>query len=163
MGTITDSGLLTPAQTQQIIAEMIEPTLDGCIEDGFPFRGILFLGLMLTEGGAKLLEYNVRFGDPETQSILVRLESDLVDICEAILGGRLADTAVKWCEGNSACVVLAAEGYPQKPRTGDVISGIDDAASIDGVIVFHAGHGTFARRLTCNSRGRVLGITGARN
>jgi len=159
MGTITDSGLLTPAQTQQIIAEMIEPTLDGCIEDGFPFRGILFLGLMLTEGGAKLLEYNVRFGDPETQSILVRLESDLVDICEAILGGRLADTAVKWCEGNSACVVLAAEGYPQKPRTGDVISGIDDAASIDAVIVFHAGTVLSPDGSLATAGGRVLGIT----
>jgi phosphoribosylamine--glycine ligase len=159
MGTITDSGLLTPAQTQQIIAEMIEPTLAGCIEDGFPFRGILFLGLMLTEGGAKLLEYNVRFGDPETQSILVRLEGDLVDICEAILGGRLADTAVKWCEGNSACVVLAAEGYPQKPRTGDVISGIDDAASIDGVIVFHAGTVLSPDGSLATAGGRVLGIT----
>jgi phosphoribosylamine--glycine ligase len=159
MGTITESGLLTPKQTQQIIEEMIEPTLAGCIEDGFPFRGILFLGLMLTDGGAKLLEYNVRFGDPETQSILVRLESDLVEICEAILDGRLADTAIKWREGNSACVVLAAEGYPQQPRTGDLISGIDDAESIDGVIVFHAGtvlspEGSFA-----TAGGRVLGIT----
>ncbi len=85
MGTITDSGLLTAAQSQQIIKEIIEPTLAGCMDEGFRFRGILFLGLMMTAGGPKLLEYNVRFGDPETQAILVRLDSDLVDYlrCDA--------------------------------------------------------------------------------
>jgi len=159
MGTITDSGLLTPAQTQQVIEEMIEPTLAGCIADGFPFRGILFLGLMLTHGGAKLLEYNVRFGDPETQAILVRLESDLVGICEAMLDGTLGNTLIKWRDGNSACVVLAAEGYPQKPRIGDVIDGLDDAASIDDVTIFHAGTAVSEEGAFVTSGGRVLGIT----
>ena len=159
MGTITDSGLLTPAQTQQIIEEMIEPTLAGCIADGFPFRGILFLGLMLTDGGAKLLEYNVRFGDPETQSILVRLESDLVDICQAMLDGTLDNTLIKWREGNSACVVLAAEGYPQKPKTGDVIAGIQDAEQTDGVTIFHAGTRLSDDGAIVTAGGRVLGIT----
>jgi phosphoribosylamine--glycine ligase len=149
MGTITDAGLLTPGQTQSIIKEIIEPTLAGCIDEGFRFRGILFLGLMMTAGGAKLLEYNVRFGDPETQSILVRLETDFVDICEAMVGvgsspgiegaKRLGDIDIAWRAGNSACVVLAAEGYPQKPRTGDEIHGLDDADKIANVTIFHAG------------------------
>lgn len=139
MGTITDANLLTASQLQAIINDIIEPTLKGCIDDGFPFRGILFLGLMMTEGGAKVLEYNVRFGDPETQSILVRLETDLVKICEAMLDGTLKDQRILWREGNSACVVLAAEGYPQQSRTGDPIAGLDAAARIQNVTVLHAG------------------------
>ena len=149
--------LLTPEETQLIIKEIIEPTLQGCIEEGFPFRGILFLGLMMTGenvspiiradeeqdiyivANPKLLEYNVRFGDPETQAILVRLESDLVEICEAVLNGTLADTPIKWRSGNSACIVLAAEGYPQKPRTGDPIHGLEAAAQVGNVKIFHAG------------------------
>ena len=139
MGTITDSGLLTAAQSQEIIKEIIEPTLAGCIEEGFPFRGILFLGLMMTDSGPKLLEYNVRFGDPETQAILIRLESDIVDICRAMLEGRLNDVQVDWRPGNSACVVLASEGYPQKPRTGDLIYGLDEASKVENAMIFHAG------------------------
>jgi phosphoribosylamine--glycine ligase len=118
---------------------MIEPTLTGCIREGFPFRGILFLGLMMTDAGPKLLEYNVRFGDPETQSILVRLETDLVDICESMLNGKLAETQIDWRPGCSACVVLASEGYPQHPKTGDPIHGLDDAATVENVTIFHAG------------------------
>jgi phosphoribosylamine--glycine ligase len=139
MGTITDAGLLQPSETQEIINGIIEPTLAGCIEEGFPFRGILFLGLMMTAEGPKLLEYNVRFGDPETQSIIVRLESDIVDICEAILTGDLGETQIDWRAGNSACIVLAAEGYPQKPRIGDEIHGLADAAKLKNVTIFHAG------------------------
>ncbi|HEX6124205.1 MAG TPA: phosphoribosylamine--glycine ligase [Pyrinomonadaceae bacterium] len=168
MGTITDAGLLTPAQTQTVIKDIIEPTLAGCIEEGFPFRGILFLGLMMIgESGSplvrkdaeqetyitatpKVLEYNVRFGDPETQSILVRLESDLAAICTAMLEGKLAATPIKWHDGNSACVVLAAEGYPQRPRTGDVIQGLEEAAKMDDVTIFHAG-----TTLEADERGRM--------
>jgi phosphoribosylamine--glycine ligase len=158
MGTITDSGLLTSAQVQQIIKDVIEPTLAGCADEGYRFRGILFLGLMMTSGGPKVLEYNVRFGDPETQAILVRLESDLVEICEAMLGGKLAETEIKWREGNSACVVLAAEGYPQAPRTGDVISGLREAAAIENVTIFHAGTKRVDGDLV-TAGGRVLGVT----
>ena len=159
MGTFTDSGLLTPAQVQQVITEMIEPTLRGSAEEGFPFRGILFLGLMLTEQGPKLLEYNVRFGDPETQAIMVRLESDLVDICEAMLNRNLAGIPIKWREGNSACVVLAAEGYPQKPRTGARIGGLDEGARIADVTIFHAGTAHDESGEYVTSGGRVLGVT----
>lgn len=136
MGTITRDGLLPGDEIEEIIEHMIEPTLDGCIHDGFPFRGILFLGLMLTSDGPMLLEYNVRFGDPETQAILVRLETDLVDICEAMLNGTLSALDIKWRHGSSACVVLAAEGYPSKPRTGDVITGLDNVTDVE---IFHAG------------------------
>jgi phosphoribosylamine--glycine ligase len=114
---------------------------------------------MLTDGGAKLLEYNVRFGDPETQSILVRLDSDLVDICEAMLNGTLGSTQIKWREGNSACVVLAAEGYPQKPRTGDAIHGLDKTSAIDDVTIFHAGTSLSDDGALVTAGGRVLGVT----
>src|SRR5688572_19552376 len=170
MGTITDAGLLTAAQSQQIIKDIIEPTLEGCIAEGFPFRGILFLGLMMTDGGPKLLEYNVRFGDPETQAILIRLETDIVDICKAMLDGELSALQIDWRPGNSACVVLASDGYPQKPRTGDLINGLDDASKVENAVIFHAGtafvkdeggvrkdDGQPPSLLTAG--GRVLGVT----
>lgn len=168
MGTITDDSLLTGTETDEIIETIIKPTLAGCSAEGFPFRGILFLGLMMTAAGPRVLEYNVRFGDPETQAILVRLETDLVDICEAILAGRLDKMLVRWLSGSSACIILAAEGYPAKPRTGDVIHGLDVAAMRD-ITIFHAGT-AFAKPSVVNegqdpdpqfvtSGGRVLGVT----
>jgi phosphoribosylamine--glycine ligase len=159
MGTITDSALLTGDQTAGIIEKIIEPTLKGCREEGFPFRGILFLGLMMTAEGPKLLEYNVRFGDPETQAILIRLESDLLEICEALLAGNLAGMDIAWSEGNSACVVLAAGNYPQKPRVGDVIAGLEAAAKHENVVLFHAGTARSARGEYITAGGRVLGVT----
>ena len=152
MGTITDASLLTADQLREITDKIIRPTLHGCIREGMRYRGILFLGLMMTADGPKLLEYNVRFGDPETQSILVRLETDVVDICEAMLAGSeeggnsrgskgvssLAEMNIQWKAGNSATIVLASKGYPENPRTGDVIHGLDNALK-RGVSVFHAG------------------------
>lgn len=159
MGTITDAGLLTDQQTRTIVETIIEPTLRGCRDEGFPFRGILFLGLMMTENGPKLLEYNVRFGDPETQSILVRLDTDLVEICEAVLAGGLDKTQVKWHPGNSATVVLASKGYPDKPQTGDVIHGLDEAVNGENVLIFHAGTSRNADGDLTTAGGRVLGVT----
>ena len=158
MGAITDASLLTDDQLKEIEDTIIRPTLKGCIREGFPFRGILYLGLMMTAGGPKLLEYNVRFGDPETQAILVRLETDIVDICEAMLDGNLAESDIKWRPGSSACVVLAAEGYPGKPRTGDMIEGLD-AATIANVEIFHAGTSTLIADEFFTNGGRVLGVT----
>ncbi|MGD9563333.1 MAG: phosphoribosylamine--glycine ligase [Pyrinomonadaceae bacterium] len=158
MGTFTDDSLLSEDQLNEITETIIRPTLRGCIAEGFPFRGILFLGLMMTAGGPRLLEYNVRFGDPETQSILVRLDTDLVDICEAMLDGKLNEIDIRWRQGSSATVVLAAEGYPQSPRKGDVISGLENAAAVPGVTVFHAGTAVDNERIV-TSGGRVLGIT----
>ncbi|QYU67507.1 phosphoribosylamine--glycine ligase [Leptolyngbya sp. 15MV] len=171
MGTITDDSLLTDADRDRIVETIIRPTLDGCKKEGFPFRGILFLGLMMTDDGPKVLEYNVRFGDPETQAILVRLETDLVDICEAMLEGRLDKLFIRWRKGSSACIVLASEGYPGKPRTGDIISGLDAAAMMD-INIFHAGTALAAAQVSENeligasaepryvtAGGRVLGVT----
>ncbi|HKX84431.1 MAG TPA: phosphoribosylamine--glycine ligase [Pyrinomonadaceae bacterium] len=158
MGTITDSSLLSQIQTNEIVENIIKPTLRGCVQDGFPFRGILFLGLMMTEYGAKVLEYNVRFGDPETQAILVRLKTDLSDICEAMLAGRLSDLDIQWETGNTACVILASEGYPLKPRTGDIISGLGTALAHDNVVVFHSGT-AFKDGDLVTAGGRVLGVT----
>ena len=159
MGVITGDELLTEEQTAEIIEKIIKPTLFGAKKEGFQLRGILFLGLMLTGNGIKVLEYNVRFGDPETQAILVRLETDLVEICEAILNQNLINTRIIWKEGSSACVVLASKGYPQKPQTGDVINGLENAGIKRNVTVFHAGtdHGGNGEFTT--SGGRVLGVT----
>ncbi|HMJ09657.1 MAG TPA: phosphoribosylamine--glycine ligase, partial [Pyrinomonadaceae bacterium] len=158
MGTITDAALLSPDQTEEIINRIIQPTLDGCRDEGFPFRGVLFLGLMMTDSGPKLLEYNVRFGDPETQSILVRLETDIADICDAIIAGTLDELTITWRKGNSATVVLASQGYPEKPRSGDVIHGAD-AVTNENVTVFHAGTARNSDGDLITAGGRVLGVT----
>lgn len=174
MGTITDRSLLSEEQTQQIIDTVIRPTLRGCIQDGFPFRGILFLGLMIEDAEArisvrdqlgdddstiKVLEYNVRFGDPETQSILIQLKTDIVDICEAMVERRLARTPIEWANGNSACVILASKGYPQAPQTGDIIIGLEKASERDGVVIFHSGTARNDTGQYVTSGGRVLGVT----
>ena len=159
MGTITDVSLLTDEQTQTIIDTIIRPTLHGCIGEGFPFRGILFLGLMLTASGPKVLEYNVRFGDPETQAILVRLKTDLVDICEAMLDGSLPDLKIEWDFASTACVVLAAKGYPLAPQMGDIIYGLDAARKKENVVIFHSGTARDSTGEYVTSGGRVLGVT----
>ena len=159
MGTITDDSLLSKEQTNEIVETIIRPTLHGCIRDGHPFRGILFLGLMMTDRGPKVLEYNVRFGDPETQAILVRLESDLVDICEVMLLGKLGNSQINWKQGSSACVIMAAEGYPGKPRTGDIIEGLNDAAARENVRIFHSGTARNSNGDFITAGGRVLGVT----
>ncbi len=163
MGTFTDASLLRSEQLEEIVETIIRPTLRGCIAEGFPFQGILFLGLMMTARGPKLLEYNVRFGDPETQSILVRLETDLVDICEAILEGGLNDIDNEWKPGSSATVVLAAAGYPQNPRKGHAISGLASASKMENVKIFHAGTALNEAGELVTAGGRVLGITAAAN
>jgi phosphoribosylamine---glycine ligase len=159
MGTISDRQLLTEEQTAKVIEEVIKPTLQGAKSDGFPFRGILFLGLMMTDSGAKVLEYNVRFGDPETQVLLIQLKTDLVEICEAMLAESLDKLSIEWQIGGAACVVLASKNYPNKPQTGDIISGLETANAHENVEIFHAGttkdeHGNFI-----TSGGRVLGVT----
>jgi phosphoribosylamine--glycine ligase len=159
MGTVSDQNLLSPEQTAQIIEETIKPTLRGANSDGFPFRGILFLGLMMTASGAQVLEYNARFGDPETQVILVRLKTDLVEICEAILAQTLDRLVIEWQEGSAACVVLASKGYPQKAQTGDPISGLDAAKAHAKTEIFHAGTARDEAGNFITAGGRVLGVT----
>lgn len=159
MGTVSDDAILSAAELTDIVERIVKPTLHACKREDINFRGILFFGLMLTANGPMVLEYNVRFGDPETQSILVRLETDFVDICEAMLSGDLSKLDIKWTKGSSACVILASEGYPGKARTGDIINGLQEAAQVANVAVFHAGTARDAAGNVVTSGGRVLGVT----
>ena len=158
MGTITDASVLDKDTQDRVVREIVEPTLAGAREEGFPFKGVLFLGLMLTDDGPKLLEYNVRFGDPETQAILVRLKTDLFSIFDAIYSGTLTGLDVEWSEGASACVVAANKGYPGKYESGAVIEGLEEFRE-GPVQVFHAGTSWDASGRVTATGGRVLGIT----
>jgi phosphoribosylamine---glycine ligase len=158
MGTITDISVLDKGIQDRVVREIVEPTLAGAREEGFPFKGVLFLGLMLTDDGPKLLEYNVRFGDPETQAILVRLKTDLFSIFDAIYDGTLGSLNVEWSEGASACVVAANKGYPGKYESGAVIEGLDGFRE-GPVQVFHAGTSRDESGRITATGGRVLGIT----
>ena len=160
MGTITDASVLMKSVQDRVVREIVEPTLAGAREEGFPFKGVLFLGLMLTADGPKLLEYNVRFGDPETQAILVRLKTDLLSVFDSIQHQTLGDLKVEWLEGSSACVVAANKGYPGKYEKGAVIEGLD-AVEQDSVQVFHAGTSLDANGRFVATGGRVLGVTAA--
>jgi phosphoribosylamine---glycine ligase len=160
MGTITDELVLAKSVEERVVREIVEPTLAGAREEGFPFKGVLFLGLMLTEDGPKLLEYNVRFGDPETQAILVRLKTDLLSVFDSIQRQTLGDLKVEWMEGSSACVVAANKGYPGKYEKGAIIEGLD-AVDQEAVQVFHAGTAQDANGRFIATGGRVLGVTAA--
>ena len=159
MGVITDASLLSADETREIVEKIVEPTLEGCRKEGFEFRGILFLGLMMTPRGVQVLEYNVRFGDPETQAILVRLKTDFVEICEAIHAQTLDKLPIEWKPGSSACVVLASKGYPAKAQTGDAIQGLDESSEDEAVVVFHAGTARNENGEFVTAGGRVLGVT----
>ena len=158
MGSITDASVLEKSVQDRVIREIVEPTLAGAREEGFAFKGVLFLGLMLTADGPKLLEYNVRFGDPETQAILVRLKTDLLSIFDSMYSGTLGSLDVSWSEGSSACVVAASRGYPGKYETGAVIEGLELVGE-DSVQVFHAGTSRDADGRFIATGGRVLGVT----
>lgn len=159
MGSITDASVLDEALRNEIVHKVVEPTLQGCGEEGFPFRGILFIGLMLTPDGPRVLEYNVRFGDPETQAIVVRLKSDLAEIFQAITEERLGEIDIDWSGDSSACVVLASRGYPAKAETGAIIHGLDRPEQRENMTIFHAAtaRGPDGQWLTAG--GRVLGVT----
>ncbi|MBA3768022.1 MAG: phosphoribosylamine--glycine ligase, partial [Acidobacteria bacterium] len=159
MGAITDPSVLDEATLTRVVREMVEPTLAGARAEGFPFRGVLFLGLMLTAEGPRLLEYNVRFGDPEAQTILVRLQTDLVDIFEAVARDRLSEVPIQWTRESSACVVLAARGYPAHPETGARIEGLERARAHQGVEIFHAGTARSAGGEWLTAGGRVINVT----
>jgi phosphoribosylamine--glycine ligase len=159
MGSITDAGILDETTLDRIVTDIVEPTLQGSRDEGFPFRGVLFVGLMLTPDGPRVLEYNVRFGDPETQAILVRLDSDLGEIFQAITDTRLGELKINWSDDSSACVVLAARGYPAKPETGSVIDGLTPAEPGRDVTVFHSATSRGAHGEWLTAGGRVIGVT----
>lgn len=159
MGAFSTPGLLDAELERQIIREVVEPTLEAARAEGFPFRGVLYCGLMLTAEGPKTLEYNVRFGDPETQAILRRLDSDFAEIALAVAQGRLSDVKPRWSGEAATCVVMASAGYPGNYSTGKTIAGIDEAERLDGVVVFHAGTKLNADGEVETAGGRVLGVT----
>jgi len=160
MGVYTTDTLLDSAMSEWILQHIALPTVQGMADEDTPFAGVLYCGLMMTARGPQVLEFNARFGDPETQAILVRLESDIVEVLEACVDGRLTDVALRWSPGASACVVASSGGYPGSYKTGLPISGLGSAGQVPGVEVFHAGTmQTGGQMLTAG--GRVLGVTAA--
>lgn len=158
MGTYTPLPHIDPAIVQQSIDTIIIPTAKAMVSEGRPFRGVLFAGLMITKDGPKTIEFNARFGDPETQVVLPRLETDLVDIVLASLNGRLDQLDIQWSDEAAVCVIVASEGYPGSYPKGKVISGLE-AAEAQGALIFHAGTAKQDDQIV-TSGGRVLGIVG---
>ena len=158
MGAYSMDGLLSPALRQQILDEVILPTVDGMNQEDRPFAGILYAGLMLTANGPRVLEYNVRFGDPEAQVILPRLRSDLATLLLQAARGDLASTQAEWTPEAAVCVVAAAKGYPGSYLKGQEISGLAKAGRMENLVVFHAGTSQVDGRIV-TSGGRVLGVT----
>ncbi len=160
MGAYSCDDLLEPAMQEWILHHIAEPTVRGMAEEDTPFTGVLYCGLMMTARGPQVLEFNVRFGDPETQAILARLESDLVELIEAAVDRRLAEIAPRWSPGASVCVVASSSGYPGSFRSGFPIGGLSAAVKVPGVQVFHAGTAINGEQLV-TAGGRVLGVTAA--
>ena len=158
MGTISPSGVVDAAMQERLKQEVLEPFVKGLAVDNFPFQGMLFPGLMMTPAGPKVLEFNCRFGDPETQSLMRRLKSDLLDLIEATIDRKLSETTPVWNERAAVCIVLASGGYPGPIEKGKVITGIEEANADPDVMVFHAGT-TLKDGQVVTSGGRVLGIT----
>lgn len=160
MGTYSPSLMMTDEIEREIYDNILLPTLEGFKKDGLDFKGVLFVGLMLTKDGAKVIEFNNRFGDPETQSVLMRLESDLYEIFDAVIDNRLGDLEISWKEDRTVCIVMASGGYPEFYETGIEIKGLDDID--EDVTVFHAGT-KFVDGKIVTSGGRVLCVTATGN
>jgi phosphoribosylamine--glycine ligase len=158
MGAYSPARVLTPALEAEVMARIVEPTLGAMRAMGAPYRGALYAGLMLTKEGPKLIEYNCRFGDPEAQVILPRLEEDLLALMEAAAEGALPPRAPRFSPSAALTVVLAARGYPGTPKTGTAIEGVEDAEAISQVVVTHAGTRREGNRLV-SAGGRVLNVT----
>jgi phosphoribosylamine---glycine ligase len=158
MGTYSPTPFLNDAQLAETARLVLEPFMCGCVAEGIDYRGLLYPGVMLTKSGPKILEFNARFGDPETQVYLTRLENDLVELLEASVNGTLAKHELKWSPLASVCVILASGGYPGNYPKGKVISGLDAANALPHTKVFHAGTALKDGRIVTNG-GRVLGVT----
>ena len=158
MGAISPAKVVTPEISRQVMERIMLPAARGMVTEGMPFVGALYAGLMMKNGNSKVLEFNVRFGDPETQPLLVRLKDDLVDIVEATLSGTLHEISLKWDPRPAVCVVMASGGYPGAYEKGKVITGLDRASALEDVAVFHAGTAREGEK-TVTSGGRVLGVT----
>ncbi len=158
MGAYSPAPVMTDDLVKRTMSEIIEPTMRGMAEMGCPFKGVFFAGLMITEKGPQLIEYNVRFGDPECQALMMRLESDLLELLLAAAKGELAGKTLSWRDETALCVVVAAKGYPGSYEKGTEIRDLDKAAADPAVEVFHAGTKADGGRILANG-GRVLGVT----
>ncbi|RUM42626.1 MAG: phosphoribosylamine--glycine ligase [Desulfurobacterium sp.] len=157
MGAYSPAPVLSPKMEEEVQEKVIKPILKGMKEEGHPFKGILYAGLMITEEGPKVLEFNVRFGDPEAQVILRRLSTDLTEVFNSVIDGKLLDE-LSWIPETAICVVLASKGYPGKYEKGKEITGIEEAEKLDNVVIFHAGTAVKEGKLVTNG-GRVLNVT----
>jgi len=158
MGAYSPAPVVSDKVMDQITREILVPIVDGMNKNGTPYKGILYAGIMITQGGPRVLEFNVRFGDPETQPILARLKSDLLEAMLATCDGTLDKITLEWDDRPAVCVVMASGGYPDNYEKGKVITGIEEAEKIQDVIVFHAGTTTKDGTIV-SSGGRVLGVT----
>jgi len=158
MGAYSPAPVVTNAVHDLIMETVMEPAVKGMAAEGRLYKGVLYAGLMLTEGKPKVLEFNARFGDPETQAVIPRLKSDIVPVMQACIDGTLDKVQLEWAEGPAVCVVMASGGYPAKYEKGKVISGLKAAGAMENVIVFHAGTARKGDDVVTNG-GRVLGVT----
>jgi phosphoribosylamine--glycine ligase len=158
MGAYSPTPIVTPQILSQIEREVFVPILDGLVRDGIEYKGVLYAGLMLTASGPKVLEFNCRFGDPETQPLMMRLKSDLLDVMLAVVEGKLDQITLEWDPRPAMCVVASSKGYPGKNRVGDVITGIEQADQMPNVKVFHSGTELKDGQLV-TAGGRVLAVT----
>jgi phosphoribosylamine--glycine ligase len=159
MGAYSPAPVVTRAMEQEIVEQILRPTVAELRDRGIDFRGVLYAGLMIVDGKVKVLEYNVRFGDPECQPLMMRLESSLLELMEACVDGNASGVRASWSEDAAACIVMASDGYPGGYEKGTVIEGIEAAAAIDDVEVFHAGTSRDEAGRWVTAGGRVLGVT----
>lgn len=158
MGTISPNPYYTDAIAEECMNTIFLPTIEAMKKEGRPFKGCLYFGLMITPDGPKVIEYNARFGDPETQVVLPRLKTDFVDIVMAVVEERLAELPIEWSDEACACVVMASGGYPGHYEKGIPIEGLDENGQVDGAVVYHAGTALRDGKFVTNG-GRVLGVT----
>ncbi len=158
MGAYTPAPIVTPEMEAELMETVLKPVVAGMEAEGRPYRGVLYAGLMIKDGRAKVLEFNCRFGDPECQPLMMRLDEDLFDLLYAASVGTLEDRPLKWSEKAAVCVVMASKGYPGPYDKGAEITGLDEASKMEDVVVFHAGTATSDGRVV-TSGGRVLGVT----
>jgi phosphoribosylamine--glycine ligase len=159
MGAYSPAPVVTTELHDEIVETVVKPTIAGMASDGCPYSGILYVGLMIKDGKPRVVEFNARFGDPEAQPLLMRMKSDIVPVLQACARGNLQQDAIEWHDKAAVCVVMASGGYPASYEKGFEILGLDEAARLDDVVVFHAGTSSQDGKVV-NTGGRVLGVTG---
>ena len=159
MGAYSPAPVVTDEVNQRIIERILRPIIQGMEEEGRPYKGVIYAGLMIHNGHPKILEFNARFGDPETQPVLMRMKGDIVPILEACMNGNLSRCKIEWENMASVCVVMASKGYPGDYEKGKVIEGFEETSQMENIFVFHAGTALAEGKMVTNG-GRVLGVTG---